>query len=171
MIVIEIASQHIVETLDILVNSIIEPLITSNTISDQIQLIDSESQIAKSNDYYRICRLLAHIAKDHHPLGQFSWGRSFSKATYIKMNKSDGYFLGDRESLKNLIINQDSVNFLQHWISDQYCIPEGMNLVMMSNGDKSIYYSIDGFHCGYLFFTCTQIHIRLCSNASKKYSV
>jgi len=76
VIVIEISSNRVVETLDILINSLVDPLMLSETINDQIKIIDDESSIAQFDDHYRATRLLASLARENHPIKQFSWGKS-----------------------------------------------------------------------------------------------
>jgi secreted Zn-dependent insulinase-like peptidase len=49
----------------------------SETINDQIKIIDDESSIAQFDDHYRATRLLASLAKENHPIRQFSWGDKF----------------------------------------------------------------------------------------------
>ncbi len=46
----------------------------SETIYDQIQIIDDESTIAQFDDHYRATRLLAHLAAENYPIKNFSWG-------------------------------------------------------------------------------------------------
>ncbi|CAF0838635.1 unnamed protein product [Adineta steineri] len=113
VIVIEISSNRIVETLDILIHSLIDPLMSLETIHDQIQIIDEENMIAQIDDHYRATRLLTYLARENHPLKQFSWGNKLS--------------------LKELIENTNSTTVLKQFVKDRYCIPEGMNLVMISN--------------------------------------
>ncbi len=72
---IEISSNRVVETLDILIHSLIDPLMLSETIDDQIKIIDDESTIAQFDDHYRATRLLAYLARENHPIAQFSWGK------------------------------------------------------------------------------------------------
>ena len=43
-------------------------------------------------------------------------------------------FSGNKKSLKELIETQDSTAILKQFVKDRYCVPEGMNLVMISNG-------------------------------------
>ncbi|CAF4406858.1 unnamed protein product, partial [Rotaria socialis] len=113
VIVIEISSNRVVETLDILIHSLIDPLMLSETIFDQIQIIDEESTIAQFDDHYRASRLLAHLAKENHPIRNFSWG--------------------NKTSLKDFVSNVNSTTILKQLVKDRYCIPEGMNLVMISD--------------------------------------
>ncbi|CAF4635126.1 unnamed protein product [Rotaria sp. Silwood1] len=113
VIVIEISSNRIVETLDILIHSLIDPLMSPETIHDQIQLIDDECTIAQFDDHYRASRLLAYLAKENHPIRNFSWG--------------------NKKSLKEFIANNNSSTILKQFVRDRYCVPEGMNLVMISN--------------------------------------
>ncbi|CAF1546605.1 unnamed protein product, partial [Rotaria sordida] len=113
VIVIEISSNRVVETLDILIHSLIDPLVSFETIYDQIQIIDDESTIAQFDDHYRASRLLAYLAKENHPIRNFSWG--------------------NKKSLKEFITNNNSSIILKQFIKDRYCVPEGMNLVMISN--------------------------------------
>jgi secreted Zn-dependent insulinase-like peptidase len=47
----------------------------SETIYDQIKIIDDESTIAQFDDHHRATRLLASFARENHPITQFSWGR------------------------------------------------------------------------------------------------
>ena len=79
MIVIEISSNRVVETLDILIHSIVDPLMLPETIHEQARIIDDESAIAQTDDHYRASRLLAHLASEGHPLTQFSWGSRSKK--------------------------------------------------------------------------------------------
>ncbi len=44
------------------------------------------------------------------------------------------FFLGNKKSLKELIENTNNTTILKQLIKDRYYIPEGMNLVMISNG-------------------------------------
>ena len=74
MIIIEVSSNRVVETLDILLHSLIHPLMSLESLYDQIQVIDDECNIAQYDDYYRVSRLLAHLARRDHPINQFSWG-------------------------------------------------------------------------------------------------
>ncbi|CAF1382370.1 unnamed protein product [Rotaria magnacalcarata] len=113
VIVIEISSNRVVETLDILIHSLIDPLMLSETIFDQVQVIDEESTIAQFDDHYRASRLLAHLAKENHPIRNFSWG--------------------NKKSLKEFASNVNSTTILKQLVKDRYCIPEGMNLVMISD--------------------------------------
>jgi secreted Zn-dependent insulinase-like peptidase len=76
VIVIEISSNRVVETLDILIHSLVDPLMLPKTIYDQIQIIDDESSIAQFDDHYRATRLLAHLARENHPIAKFSWGEN-----------------------------------------------------------------------------------------------
>ena len=43
-------------------------------------------------------------------------------------------FSGNKTSLKDLIENVNNSTILKQFVKDQYCVPEGMNLVMISNG-------------------------------------
>ena len=43
-------------------------------------------------------------------------------------------FLGNKKSLKEFISNVNSSTILKQFVKDRYCVPEGMNLVMISNG-------------------------------------
>lgn len=43
-------------------------------------------------------------------------------------------FLGNKKSLNDLIENSNNTTILKQLVKDRYCIPEGMNLVMISNG-------------------------------------
>ena len=74
MIIIEVASNRVVETLDILLHSLLHPLMSMESLYDQVQVIDDECNIAQYDDYYRLSRLLAHLAREDHPIRQFSWG-------------------------------------------------------------------------------------------------
>jgi len=47
----------------------------SETINDQIKNIDDECTIAQFDDHYRATRLLTYLARENHPIGQFSWGK------------------------------------------------------------------------------------------------
>ncbi|CAF5112829.1 unnamed protein product, partial [Rotaria magnacalcarata] len=85
----------------------------SETIFDQVQVIDEESTIAQFDDHYRASRLLAHLAKENHPIRNFSWG--------------------NKKSLKEFASNVNSTTILKQLVKDRYCIPEGMNLVMISD--------------------------------------
>ncbi|CAF1040042.1 unnamed protein product [Adineta ricciae] len=113
VILIEISSNRIVETLDILLHSLIDPLMSLETIYDQMQTLDEEYTIAQTDDHYRATRLLAYLAREDHPIKQFSWG--------------------NKTSLSELIENRNSTELLRKLVKDRYCIPEGMNLVMISN--------------------------------------
>ncbi|CAF2720620.1 unnamed protein product [Rotaria sp. Silwood2] len=113
VILIEISSNRVVETLDILIHSFIDPLMSPEAIYDQIQIIDDESTIAQFDDYYRTSRLLAYLAKENHPIRNFSWG--------------------NKKSLKDFVANDNSSTILKQFVKDRYCVPEGMNLVMISN--------------------------------------
>jgi len=44
------------------------------------------------------------------------------------------FFEGNKKSLRELIENTNSTTILKQFVNDRYCIPEGMNLVMISNG-------------------------------------
>lgn len=74
MIIIEIPSSRLVEVLDIVIHSIIDPLLSIETVGEQIQFLDDESRIASSDDGYRASRLLAHVANQNHPMNQYLWG-------------------------------------------------------------------------------------------------
>ncbi|CAF1499829.1 unnamed protein product, partial [Adineta steineri] len=76
-------------------------------------IIDEENMIAQIDDHYRATRLLTYLARENHPIKQFSWGNKLS--------------------LKELIENTNSTTVLKQFVKDRYCIPEGMNLVMISN--------------------------------------
>ncbi|CAF4366634.1 unnamed protein product, partial [Adineta steineri] len=101
VIVIEISSNRIVETLDILIHSLIDPLMSLETIHDQIQIIDEENMIAQIDDHYRATRLLTYLARENHPIKQFSWGNKFS--------------------VKELIENTNSTTVLKQFVKDRYC--------------------------------------------------
>jgi hypothetical protein len=101
----------------------------SETINDQIKNIDDECTIAQFDDHYRTTRLLTYLARENHPIGQFSWGK---KIYLIYFNEF--FFEGNKKSLRELIENTNSTTILKQFVSDRYCIPEGMNLVMISNG-------------------------------------
>lgn len=45
---------------------------------------------------------------------------------------------GDKRSLKDLINSHEQVTFLKQWITEHYCIPEGMSLVLLSNGTEML---------------------------------
>ena len=75
MIVIEISSNRVVEVLDILIHSLVDPLMLSETIWDQVQIIDNECHIAQFDDHYRTKRLLTSLARGDHPLAKFFWGK------------------------------------------------------------------------------------------------
>jgi hypothetical protein len=47
---------------------------SSEIIYDQIQTIEDENTIAQFDDHYRASRLLAHLAREDHPIAQFPWG-------------------------------------------------------------------------------------------------
>lgn len=49
----------------------------SETIDNQIQIIDEECNIAQFDDHYRASRLLAYLADENHPIRNFSWGKNF----------------------------------------------------------------------------------------------
>ena len=55
----------------------------SETIYDQIQIIDDESKIAQFDDHYRATRLLAHLATENHPIKNFSWGNKVSSDSHL----------------------------------------------------------------------------------------
>lgn len=109
----------------------------SEAIYDQMQTLDEEYTIAQTDDHYRATRLLAYLARQDHPIKQFSWGRILN--TYL-VQKYLELLVGNKTSLSELIENRNSTELLRKLVKDRYCIPEGMNLVMISNGmkDKSI---------------------------------
>lgn len=88
MIIIEVSSNRVVETLDILLHSLVSPLMSLESLYDQIQVIDDECNIAQYDDFYRASRLLAHLAQKDHPIRQFSWGNK-----RIIVEKKQFYFL------------------------------------------------------------------------------
>lgn len=47
----------------------------SETVDDQIKILDDECTIVQSDDHYRATRLLAYLAKTTDPISQFSWGK------------------------------------------------------------------------------------------------
>ena len=101
------------------------------TICDQMQTLDEEYTIAQTDDHYRATRLLAYLAREDHPIKQFSWGRIFH--TYF-IPKYFKFVVGNKTSLSELIENRNGTELLRKLVKDRYCIPEGMNLVMISNG-------------------------------------
>lgn len=130
MIIIEVSSNRVVETLDILLHSLVNPLISLESLYDQIQVIDDECNIAQYDDFYRASRLLAHLAQKDHPIRQFSWGNE----KYDCGKKIILFSLGNKHSLKDLIQHTQNSSILQQYVTDGYCIPEAMNLVMISQG-------------------------------------
>ena len=75
VIIIEISSNRVIEALDILIHSLIDPLMLSDTIADQMKILNDESNIAQLDDHYRTTRLLTSLARREHPIAQFSWGK------------------------------------------------------------------------------------------------
>ena len=49
-----------------------------------------------------------------------------------------GNSLGNKNSLKESVQNVNSPAIVQQWIKEHYCVPEAMNLVIISNGKKRI---------------------------------
>jgi secreted Zn-dependent insulinase-like peptidase len=79
MIIIEISSNRVIEALDILINALVDPLMLSETINDQIKILNDECNIAQFDDHYRATHLLASLARENHPIRQFSWGEKSCK--------------------------------------------------------------------------------------------
>ena len=77
VIIIEISSNRVIEALDILIHSLINPLMLSETVMNEIKVIDDECAIAQHDDHYRATHLLASLARSNHPISQFSWGSFF----------------------------------------------------------------------------------------------
>lgn len=77
------------------------------------------------------------------------------------------FSLGNKLSLKELIANPNSTVILKQFVKDRYCIPEGMNLVMISNGKNTLLNSIE--NVGFLMLF--QTHFELCNNVLNKYFV
>lgn len=90
VIVIEISSSRVVEALDILINSLVDPLMLSETVHDHIKIIDDESNIAQFDDHYRATRLLASLARRDHPIAQFSWGDK-SRRNFYLINRKEPF--------------------------------------------------------------------------------
>jgi secreted Zn-dependent insulinase-like peptidase len=105
-------------------------------VSEQIQIIDNECHIAQSNDHYRATRLLAHTARQDHPIGQFSWGKHYQSVLTCRYDKSVA--LGNQSSLRELLGQTNCSSILQQFVKDRYCLPEGMNLVMISSGKTTM---------------------------------
>ena len=47
----------------------------SDTIREQIKIVDDECAIAQFDDHHRASRLLAYLSNENHPIRKFSWGR------------------------------------------------------------------------------------------------
>ena len=45
---------------------------------------------------------------------------------------------GNKLSLSALMVDDDSPEVLKQLVRDRYCVPEGMNLVMISNGESGV---------------------------------
>lgn len=132
MIIIEISSNRVVEALDILIHSLVDPLMLSDAIVDQMKILDDESSIAQLDDHYRITRLLTSLARRDHPITQFSWGNYSSIIIHFIHHQNN--CTGNKESLKELMEDQTGTSVLKQFVQERYCVPEGMNLVMISNG-------------------------------------
>jgi secreted Zn-dependent insulinase-like peptidase len=74
----DVDSSYFSEALDIFGNCFIAPVLSKSATDREINAIESEFNLAKSDDGSRLQQLLCHQAQDGHVLRKFSWGNANS---------------------------------------------------------------------------------------------
>lgn len=77
----DIASNSFQHSLDIFANCFISPLLSVNSMSREINAINSEFNLAKTSDGSRLQQLFCHECTTGHVLKKFSWGNETSLKT------------------------------------------------------------------------------------------
>ncbi len=70
----DIASEFLHRALDMFANCFISPLFKKNATDRELKAIDSEFNLASTNDDVRIQQLFSHFVQPGHVLNKFSWG-------------------------------------------------------------------------------------------------
>ncbi|XP_022701576.1 nardilysin-like [Varroa jacobsoni] len=78
---LEIIESALPEGLDRLANLFIEPKFNKEAIEREINALESEFQLRKSSDAFRLVELLSHLVGKDHPMGLFRWGNTHTLVT------------------------------------------------------------------------------------------
>jgi nardilysin len=109
----EIPQQHFFQAVDIFANCFISPLLSSDSSDRELKAIESEFQLALTDDDARAENLLCHLAHSNHFLSKFSWG--------------------NLESLKKSPLSHGvDINLSLRQYFDQYYFPNNSQLVVMA---------------------------------------
>ena len=129
----EISTDYFALALDIFAHCIFSPLFSSNSVKREIESIESEFRLAKSNDANRLQQLQSSSSHDDHCAKKFSWGNLRS----LSLQK-DGDDDDDKNSTKpsnnsssNKKNNTDILELLRLFHMNHY-VTSKMKLVLIS---------------------------------------
>lgn len=74
----DVTSQHFSEALDIFANCFISPTLSFSSSDREIEAIESEFNIALTDDSNRMAQIFCHQAPDNHVIRKFTWGNKQS---------------------------------------------------------------------------------------------
>ena len=123
----EISTDYFALALDIFAHCIFSPLFSSNSVKREIESIESEFRLAKSNDANRLQQLQSSSSHDDHCAKKFSWGNLRSLSLQKDEDEDD-----DKNNTKSSNKkNTDILELLRLFHKNHY-VTSKMKLVLIS---------------------------------------